>query len=208
MNKSEKFWDRIANQWDKRDNELDEISIKAIEITKKYLNKSDILLDYGCGIGTITNEIAPLVKEIHGIDISSRMIDVAKRRASEQKTENVLYVQATIFDERFEKGSFNVITAFNILHLLEDTAMVIQRINELLTPNGIFISATPCMGERLAFLGIFLSLLSKIGIVPYVKMLNFSQLESLIADGNFQISVTEHLQHSEPNYFIAARKIK
>jgi 2-polyprenyl-3-methyl-5-hydroxy-6-metoxy-1,4-benzoquinol methylase len=66
MNKSEKFWDRIANQWDKRGNELDEISIKAIEITKKYLNKSDILLDYGCGIGTITNEIAPLVKEIHG----------------------------------------------------------------------------------------------------------------------------------------------
>jgi len=41
-----------------------------------------------------------------------------------------------------------------------------------------------------------------------VKMLKFSELESLIANGNFHIVETEHLQHSEPNYYIAAKKLK
>jgi hypothetical protein len=77
-----------------------------------------------------------------------------------------------------------------------------------LTADGLIISATPCLGERLAFLGIFLSLISRIGIVPYVKMFKFSELESLITDGNFQIVEFEHLDPSEPVYFIAAKKIK
>jgi 2-polyprenyl-3-methyl-5-hydroxy-6-metoxy-1,4-benzoquinol methylase len=208
MNKSEKFWNRIANQWDKKGNKLDQTSINAIENTKKHLNISDTVLDYACGIGTITNEIAANVKEIQAIDISSRMIDIAIKRSGERKIENIHYAQSTIFDERYKKESFNVIMAFNILHLLDDTQEVVQRINELLTPGGLFISATPCLGEKNAFLGIFLIPLSKIGIVPYVKMLKFSELESLIANGNFHIVETEHLQHSEPNYYIAAKKLK
>lgn len=208
MNKSEKFWDRIASQWDKRGNEIEQPTIMAMEKTKKYLRNSDLLLDFGCGTGSISNEIAPHVREIHAIDISSKMIEVAKRRAIEEMIENVTYAQATIFDDQFENGSINVITAFNILHLLEDTPIVIRRINELLAADGLLISATPCLGERLAFLGIFLSLLSKIGIVPYVKMLKFSELESSITDGNFQLVEAEHLDPSEPVYFIAAKKLK
>jgi 2-polyprenyl-3-methyl-5-hydroxy-6-metoxy-1,4-benzoquinol methylase len=208
MKKSEKFWDRIANQWDKRGNEIEQPTIFAMEKSKKYLRNGDLLLDFGCGTGSITNDIAPHVREIHAIDISSKMIEVAKRRAIEENIENVHYQQTTIFDDRYEKRSFNVILAFNILHLLEGTPMVIQRINELLTADGLIISATPCLGERLAFLGIFLSLISRIGIVPYVKMFKFSELESLITDGNFQIVEFEHLDPSEPVYFIAAKKIK
>jgi len=206
MNKSEKFWDRIANQWDKQGNKLDQTSLKAIENTKKYLNIGDIVLDYACGIGTITNEIAANVKEIQAIDISSRMIEVAKIRSGESNIENVHYAQSTIFDERYKIDSFNVIMAFNILHLLEDTHKVMRRINEILKPGGFFISATPCLGEKWAILGIFISLLSKIGIVPFLKMHKFSDLEDLIVNGDFQIVEAENLHQTQPNYFIVAKK--
>jgi 2-polyprenyl-3-methyl-5-hydroxy-6-metoxy-1,4-benzoquinol methylase len=207
MNKSEKFWNRVANRSEKQSNEVDQTYVKTIENTIKHLDGSDIVLDYACGTGTITIEIAEKVKEVHAIDITSRMIEVAKSNADEREIENIFFVHTTIFDERYKKESFNVLTSFNILHLLEDPQEVIRRINELIKPGGIFISATPCLGEKSAILAFFLFLLSKIGIVPYLKMLKFSDLENMITDGNFQIIETEDLQHTLPNYFIVAKKL-
>jgi 2-polyprenyl-3-methyl-5-hydroxy-6-metoxy-1,4-benzoquinol methylase len=207
MNKSEKFWNRAADQSDKQDNEMDQTYIKTIENTKTHLNSSDIVLDYACGTGIITNEIAGNVKKIHAIDITSKMIEVAKRKAGGRNIENIHFAQSTIFDERFKRETFNVILAFNILHLLEDTQKVIQRINELLKPGGLFISSTACMGEKSKFLGVFISLLSKIGIFPYLKILKISELEDLIDRGNFQIVETENLNSTTSNYFIVAKKI-
>ena len=128
MNKSEKFWDKVSNI--KPPKKFAHAQSKTIEKTKKHLYISDIVFDYGCGTGTITNAIADDVRAIHATDISSGMINVAKRKASELKIENVNYAQSTIFDDRYKKESFNVILAFNILQYLEDKHKVMQRINQ------------------------------------------------------------------------------
>lgn len=210
MNKSEKFWNKKANKYDKEsDKQFDK---KVIENIKKHLNIGHVVLDYGCGTGTITNEIAANAKEIHAIDTSSKMIDLAKRKTDERKIENIIFAQSTIFDERYKKESFNAILAVNLLHLLEDEHKVMQRINELLKPGGLFISATPCMGEKKTISSVFLialfRLLTKIGIVPYIKISKKYELEDLIAThGNFKIVETANLHHGIPNYFIVAKKI-
>jgi 2-polyprenyl-3-methyl-5-hydroxy-6-metoxy-1,4-benzoquinol methylase len=206
MNKSEKFWDRVAVRSDKQESELDETNIKIVERTKNHLNVDDIALDYACGTGIITNEIAADVKEIYALDTSSKMIEVAKRRAGERKIENIHFAQTTIFDDRYKKESFHVILAFNILHLLEDAHPVVHRINELIRPGGLFISTTPCLGEK-KVLGIFLSLISKIRIVPYLKLLKISEFESLIANNKFQIVETDSLDPTGPSHFVVAKKM-
>ncbi len=151
------------------------------------------------------------MKEIHGIDISSKMIEVAKRKAGEHKIENIDFAQATIFDERYTRESFNVILALNIIHLVEDTQKVMQRINELIKPGGLIISSTACLGERKTFLSSLLFLLvftlTKIGIVPHMRFFKISELEDLITNGNFQIVKTESLNHSPEEYFIVAKKV-
>ena len=207
MNKKEKFWDRIAKNYDIQVNEDDQTAIKIIELTKKYLHKDDILLDFACATGKFTFEISDSVKEIHGIDISSEMIAIAKRNAEESNIDHVHFAQTTIFDERYKKESFNLILAFNILHLLEDPGPVMQRINELLKPGDVFISATACMGKSKSFLQLFLWPLSKIGIVPYLNFFKPSELEDLIVNAKFEITETETLTSSLMNYFIAAKKI-
>ena len=126
MNKSEKFWDKSSNKFDKRAKHFELTTIKTVENTKKYLNVNDIVLDYGCATGIITYEIADNVKEIHGIDISSKMIEVAKRKSDERKIKNIDFAQATIFDERYTRESFDVILALNIIHLVENTQKVMQ----------------------------------------------------------------------------------
>lgn len=206
MNKSEKFWDRAANTYDQEEKKDEQTTLKIIEKTKKYLKISDVVLDYGCGTGTIDIEIAGHVNEIHAIDISSKMIDLAKRKTDERKIENIDYAQTTIHDERFKKESFDVILAFTILHLVEDLPEVIRRISEILKPGGLFISVTPCMGEK-RLLSTVLSLGSKIGLIPSIKSFKFPELENSIANRKLRIIETERLHHSSPIYFIAAKKI-
>jgi hypothetical protein len=81
-----------------------------------------------------------------------------------------------------------------------------QRINELLKPGGLFISVTPCLGERKGFLSIFLFLLSKTGLVPYLNLLRSSELRDLVVGGGFRIVETEESDQTPPTYFIVAKK--
>lgn len=206
MNKSEKFWDKVSNLSGKLPKKFEQAQIKSVENSKKHLNSSDIVFDYACGSGIITNAIADNVKAIHAIDISSGMIDVAKKRASELKIENVDYEQSTIFDKRYKKESFNVVLAFNILQYLEDRHKVMQRIKGLLKPGGLFISATACLGERKTFLSILMLFVTKIGIVPKMKFFKISELEDLISNANLKNIETENLSRL-PECFIVAKKI-
>ena len=125
MNKSEKFWDKQAKGFTDHEQHTQLSENKDYITTLKYLNINDTVLDYGCATGIISNAIADKVKEIHAIDISPKMIEIAKSKASERNIENIHYAPATIFDERYQKESFNVILAFRILHMLEDIDAVI-----------------------------------------------------------------------------------
>jgi len=210
MNKSEKLWDRMSKIYDKTTKKFDQLNIKVVENTKKYLNVNDIVLECGCGTGTISIEIANKVKEIYAIDISSKMLDIAKRKTDENKIENIHFLQSTIFDERYKIGSFDVILAFNVLHYFENIQKHMKRINELLKPEGMFISVTPCSIEKKTFLSfifsIFISFIVKIGILPYIKFFRFSDLDELMTDGSFQIVETTKLHGPEEHYFIIAKK--
>ena len=210
--KSESMWDGLANNWDTPGASLGQNDIRTIEKTKKYLNASDIILDYGCATGSIAIEIADIVKEAHGIDISSKMIDIARRKADERKIKNIDFTHATIFDERLKKESFDLILALSILHLVEDSTKVMDRINQLLKPGGLFISATPCLGEKTLvsiLVNIPVFLLSKIGILPNINFFSVSRLVASITNENFQIIENESLSvRPITEYFIVAKKIQ
>jgi 2-polyprenyl-3-methyl-5-hydroxy-6-metoxy-1,4-benzoquinol methylase len=203
----ERFWDSRAKEYDRNEEKYEQSYKKAVDNTKKHLSVSDVVLDYGCGTGIVTNDLADSVREIHGIDISSEMIDVARRRAVERGIGNVHYAQSTIFDELYGNESYNVILAFSVLHLLEDTQKVMQRINELLKPGGLFISETPCLGERAAFFSILLCLLSKTGLVPYLSRFGTSELQDLVTGGGFRVVDTEYSDQPTPTHFIVAEKV-
>ena len=207
MYKSEKLWDLLSYNYDRGANKSDQSENKPLENIKKYLNVNDVVLDYGCATGTMAIDIANKVGEVHGIDISSKMVETAERKAAERKIANTHFAQATIFDERFNKESFNAVLALSVLHLLKDTQRVMQRINELLKPGGFFISTTPCLGEKRSFLSILLLLLSKIRVLPYIRFFKVSELEDSIANGNIQIVETEYLDHNPAFYYVVAKKI-
>jgi 2-polyprenyl-3-methyl-5-hydroxy-6-metoxy-1,4-benzoquinol methylase len=209
--KPDKFWDSMANNLDKTEKRLEQIFIKVLKNTKTYLNVEDVVLDYGCGTGLICNEIAGNVKKIYAIDISSKMLDIAKRRAVARNIENIDFAQTDIFDTRYERESFDVILAFGILHYLEDNMQAIQRITELLKPGGLFISSTPCLAEKMTFstkLQFYpYLLLSKTGWIPSMKRFTISELNGLIASEHLQIVKTENIYYKITGLFNVAKKV-
>ncbi|WP_298533461.1 class I SAM-dependent methyltransferase [uncultured Algibacter sp.] len=211
MSKSKKFWDGASKNYDKTEERFEYIHNKSRKNTKKYLEKSNVVLDYGCGTGTVSCEIADYVKEIHAIDISSKMIEIATEKAVERKIENVTFSQTDIFDEQLKKESFHRILAFNMLHTIPDPKVVVQRIDELLKPNGLFISVTPCLGGKLSFLvGLqirLVQILCKIGVIPVpIRRLKSSDLDNLITNGNFQTVDSEKIYKGASSYFIVVKK--
>lgn len=205
MDKAEKFWDNQSIRFEKQIDKDEKSFVKIIENTQKYLNSGDKVLDFACGIGTSSLNMIDRVKEIQAIDISSGMINVAKRRLNKLSLKNVEFIHASLFDEQFKSESFDVITAFNILHLLKDPNIELQRIYHLLKPGGIFISSSAFLGEKSSFRFIFF-LMGKLRIVPHLKLLKIDEFEKLIISNNFKIIETQISNHSAPRGFIVAEK--
>lgn len=206
MTKSEKFWDKSAYNFFIEGEKEKQSYINIIDRIKKYLKTSDIVLDLGCGPGLISNEIADYVKFIYAVDISSKMIEIAKINADFRNIQNIDYAYSTIFDDKYKNGSFDIILAFNILHLLDDNQKTMQHINDLLKPGGLIISVTPCISERI-FLNISISLLSFIGKIPKIKSFKANELKESISNRNFEIIENDRMPDGIIEYIIVAKRI-
>jgi len=147
MKEDGKYWDRASKNYDKND-KIDGNYLKMMEITRKFVDGNDVVMDLGCATGSISIDISDFAGEVLGLDISSRMIEIARKKPEKYKKKNIRFQRSTIFDEGFKENSFDAIIAFNILHLMDNTDKVMSRVNELLKPGGVLVSSTPCLGDK------------------------------------------------------------
>ncbi|MBE9118017.1 class I SAM-dependent methyltransferase [Lusitaniella coriacea LEGE 07157] len=212
MNKSEDFWNKASKNYDKTEERFEYIHKKARENTKKHLKDSHIVMDYGCGTGTASCEFSSQVKEIQGIDISSEMIRIAKEKAVVSKIKNVNFEKADLFEDKFQNESFDVILTFNMLHTVPNPQNIVHRINDLLKPDGLFISITPCLGQKMSILVNLqiqlVRILCKFGVIPIpIRRIKNSDIDILLATGEFEAIESEEIFKGASSYFVAAKKL-
>lgn len=83
---------------------------------RNFINKDSVALDVGCGIGRIEKFLAEYCKEIHGVDISGRMIKLARKNLRDYK--NVFFYKNNGKDlSIFPDDKFNFV--FSIITLLQ-----------------------------------------------------------------------------------------
>jgi ubiquinone/menaquinone biosynthesis C-methylase UbiE len=198
MNKTQIFWDKQAKRFDDSQKQFEPASQELITRTKEYLNANDNVLDFGCATGTKTLELADGIKQIHGLDFSAEMISEATNKKNKVNVTNVSFSQGTIFNNDLKKASFDKIIAYSIIHLLEDSEKVIQRIHELLKPGGLLISETACFKDKMDFKTRLefttYRFMKRLGIFPlHLNMFTTSDIEQLIYRQNFKIIKAEIL---------------
>jgi 2-polyprenyl-3-methyl-5-hydroxy-6-metoxy-1,4-benzoquinol methylase len=213
MSNPEKFWDGASKNYDKTEARFDYIHSKSREIAKKFLKGSDTVLDYGCGTGTAACQFSAQVKEVHAIDISSQMIAIAKKKAAVAKVENVNFEQSDIFDSKYSNESYDVILAFNMLHTVPSPQDLMLRINELLKPEGVFISVTPCLRQKMSFLVNLqiqlVRVLCKLRLIPIpIRRGTSSEIDCLLEVGAFKVVESEDIYKDASSYFVVAKKLQ
>lgn len=207
MVNSEAFWDKMAQGYAKAKIRNMESYDQTLARTRTHLTPGDRALELGCGTGTTALRLADAVGHITATDLSSEMIAIAQGKALRQGVENIAFGHAPIADSADPDGPFDVVMAFNLLHLIDDLPLAMATINSLVKPGGLFISKSGCLAEKTFYLRPLIAVMQMLGKAPYVANLKIRTLESLITDAGFTIIDTHTYPGMIANRFIVARKI-
>lgn len=199
------FWDRLAQRYAKTPI-ADQASYEIkLEKTRALLRPDSRVLEFGCGTGSTAILHAPHVAQIHAIDYSAGMLDIARERARTAGVSNLNFQRATLAELDSPAGCWDVIMGMSILHLLPDRARVIARVDELLKPGGVFISSTMCMGDAPLPMRALVPIFRALPLLPSVSSFTLEQLKDELQQAGFEI---EECWRPGPNKaaFIVARK--
>ena len=207
LNQPKDFWDMRSQDYDKTSGGIYAKAYdRTVEHTVQYLTPDQKVLDFACGTGLLTLRLAPCVGSIRGIDIAPEMISIAQEKLHSGQFPNVEVSNTDLFDPCLEKGSFDVVTAFNVMCYIPDLPRHLVRIHDLLKPGGLFLSATDCLASRPSRAGLKKLVKSRTGSMPYVAFFTQRGLADRITRRGFTILEQENLFAAPPNLFVAARR--
>ena len=115
-------------------------------IFSKYINKTDAILDVGCGAGRTTFALKNMgFDNIAGLDVSNKLIAFAKKHARKNKI-NIPFVCADAQHTPFGEENFDAcIFSYNGLMCVPNSEIrynIMKEVHRVLKPNGIFIFTT------------------------------------------------------------------
>lgn len=96
------------------------------------------VLELGCGIGSIVNELTDKGCRAIGTDISNKAIEYGKR-----KYPNVDLRVAAAEKLDFEDGAFDIVMSFDVIEHLKEVDEHIQEVSRVLTDGGYYVLQTP-----------------------------------------------------------------
>lgn len=205
MKTPEDFWNKLAPRYAKAPIRNQPAYQRKLQITQHYLRPDWTLLELGCGTGTTALIHAPFVKQIHAIDISGKMVEIAQEKAKAASVSNVCIERATLGDIQTRALEYDAALALNVLHLLEDLDRVLAEVHRLLKPGGIFVSSTACLKDAKLLWRIAIPAMQLFRVAPYVNFFGREELLAALANAGFDIE--EKWQPTETDaLFLVARK--
>ncbi|MBW4056610.1 MAG: class I SAM-dependent methyltransferase [Proteobacteria bacterium] len=93
-------------------------------------------LDFGCGTGLVTFQLAPDLRSITGVDSSSGMIERLTAKTQKSGLSNVRAELCDLGKGELPTGKYHLITSSMTLHHIKDIAPLLQLLKTLLHPGG------------------------------------------------------------------------
>ena len=198
------FWDKMARKYSKQ-NIGDMASYEAtLDRTRSYLKSDDKVLEIGAGTSSTALLLAPLVGHYTSSDYSAEMVEIGREKLAATPQPNLEIVHGAPGDASVA-GEYDVVMAFNLLHLLPDLDDGIREAATLVRPGGLFISKTPCIGHAW-YMKAMIAVMKRIYGIKHVLMFTAEELESRIKGAGFAIVEADSYTKGRARY-IVARKV-
>ena len=157
--------------------------------SRLQMDHNSEILDIGCGSGEMTHALKNKVRNITGIDISSKSLEIARQNNPDKS-----FVMADMTAIPFDTNQFDFITAMTSLEFCFDKTQALAEIYRLLKNDGKFYVEVRNLDFILFRLTKFANALlikTKI-IVPYeansFRDLGYTEWQSLLSEGKFNIA--------------------
>jgi 2-polyprenyl-3-methyl-5-hydroxy-6-metoxy-1,4-benzoquinol methylase len=137
MGTDKRDFDKAAANWDEQPVRVQMANDVAAAISRQVVLRPDMeVLDFGCGTGLLTLQLAPQVKSITGVDSSRGMLNVLGAKIARQKLANV---QTLLLD--LEAGDalpdrYDLIVSNMTLHHIREVGPLLDRFYQALSPGG------------------------------------------------------------------------
>ncbi|MCU0756031.1 MAG: methyltransferase domain-containing protein [Xanthomonadales bacterium] len=204
-----RFWDRIAAKY-----AADPIADPAgyettLRRVQGLLSADQQVLEIGCGTGTTALRLARFTRRLLATDLSAHMIAIARQKLLAEPTPQLSFAVADADSAVAGYGEYDVVLAFNVLHLVADLDHALALAAQTLRPGGLLISKTACLAEMNPLIRyLALPVMRLIGKAPHVLCFDAAALQSAITRQGMEIvSVERHgTQGKDFRVFIVARK--
>ena len=115
-------------------NEKNVLKEKIIELVKP--KSHHLVLDIGCGEGFFLEKVAPLVKQVIGIDPDPKMIEKIRKKISYKDKINIIQKK---FEEHYFDEKFDVVNATHVFSFFENKINVLEKMINITKDNGTII---------------------------------------------------------------------
>ncbi|NWG10912.1 methyltransferase domain-containing protein [Candidatus Bathyarchaeota archaeon] len=129
-------YDLTAHIYDMRYAEEQTAKIRAA-LEAVSINKSNIVLDAGCGTGILFNHITNKTKTIIGLDISKKILLEAKKHAGQFR--NVNLILADVDNMPLKERVFRNVFAFTLLQNMPNPTKTLREIERIADENATIV---------------------------------------------------------------------
>jgi len=107
------------------------------------LDKSQTVIDMGCGTGAFALHAAPFCRKVYAADVSQAMLECAKQKAQAQGLTNIEFHEGGFLTYEHKAEPADAAISTVVLHHLPDfwKQIGLQRVSAMLKPSGKFYLA-------------------------------------------------------------------
>jgi SAM-dependent methyltransferase len=174
---------------------------RVADVRGRPLDRSDAVLDLGCGTGGLVVAASHQAGKVIGVDIAARWLVVAHRRLQEAGVRNATLVCACAERLPFADASFDVVAANDVLEHSQHQRELLREVRRVLRPGGLLLLTTQnrwsLLGEpHVGLWGV--GFLPRRWMAPYVRvvrrvpyrlirLVSFMELEHLLRCADLRI---------------------
>ena len=181
-----------------------------IENMKQYsefcgISEDDKLLDVACGTGDYAIYCAQIIKQAYGVDLSNKMIEIARKNANKLQVNNLSFKVQDVIELPFETDQFSIVNCKSAFHHFEDYGKNINEMRRCCILGGR-IAIQDIVAHENRIINDYFERMENLIDISHNKTLSVDFIKKLFTDNNIKIlrthvvnvelSLNEYIHHA------------